>query len=63
MTNSKELGFVDAFGELCGDFTSVAKTIRFLEDYMDSPANPLPPDKTEEELNRAKAFQRYYCLT
>lgn len=55
MKNSNEPSFVDVFGELCGDFASVSKTIKLWEQFMASPANPLPPDKTEEELNRVKA--------
>lgn len=55
MTNLKEPGIIDILSEACNDFASVARTIKLLEGYMASPANTLPPDKTEEELNRMKA--------
>ena len=55
MKNSGEPRVVDILGEACNDFASVARTIKLLEGYMASPANPLPPDKTEEELNHVKA--------
>lgn len=55
MTQSNEMDTLDTLGEACNNFSSILRTIRLFDAYMDSSDHSIPPEEIEDKRNAVKA--------